>query len=183
MLHLGLTLLLACAPSAEDTLLLEACAALPGLDVDAAGRQLLREVLVEDELALYDAQPEPRPGLRLATWPGYGVIRANSRCEWRADDPYPVLVRWEPEFDPARFKVTEVQELPFVRREPAYTVERTPAGLRVRVGLAEALAEADAAWALAEAGDLAGAEAALTALHARFPDPLILFERHALRAP
>lgn len=174
--------LLACAdPHAE--LLLRTCEAMPGLDVDAAGRQLLRDLLVPDELALYDADPAPRLGLERATLPGYGVIRANSRCEWREDDPFPLLLRWEPDLNPARFVVTEVQELPFARQEPRYTVEDTPAGPRVRVGLAEALAEADAAWALAEAGDLDGAEAALEALHGRFPDPLILFERHALRAP
>lgn len=177
-----LLLALACGtPTTPDWLATRACEAMPGLQIDAAGRAYAADAVDPAELALWD-DGSPSHGIRALGVPGYGVIRANAICTLDAIEGDRVrLTRSEPDvsiLDP--YVTRDVYKLPRVERSFEVEIVATEAGPRARVGLVRARAEAAAAWELARAGDEEGALAALDALYAWFPDPMITWEKRAV---
>lgn len=183
-----LALFAACGPPTDpESLALAACQAMPGLSVPGAGRAMARDAVTPEELALWD-EPDYAVGIRTIGLDGYGVIRANVVCEVEAIEPQADgttrvrLRREEPDvrgLEPWETRSVYKQERRF--RTMTFDIVDTEAGPRARVGVAKARAEAEAAWALAHQGRYDEAVAALDALDAWFPDPMILWEQRAMR--
>lgn len=180
--------LLACGtPTSPDWLATRACQGMPGLVIDAAGRAYLADAVDPAELALWE-DGSVSPGIRALGVPGYGVIRANLICtvDEVVEGPDGVRVRMTRSendlsklvpYDPREVHAQERVDRPF-----EVEIVDTPRGPRARVGLARARAEAEAARALGRQGDEEGALAAFDALYAWFPDPMIAWEKEAVRA-
>ncbi|GEM_PF-2770666 len=171
-----------------DLAAIAACELLPGVVADGVGQALGRGVIDPEELALWDLGA-PSPGLADIGPAGLGVIRANSTCRLDGRTPHPkglrlALTRHEPDLDQlATWQLAAVQDLPTVPRTLQLTWVDTAEGPRIRLGLAQAIAERDAARALFEAGRPEDAIAALDALTAWFPDPLLRWQRDAWAHP
>lgn len=184
-----LVILTGCGAQAEeDHLAVSACEIPPAVVNDGVGQALARGVVVPDELALWDAGGTSA-GLAAIGPEGLGVLRANSACtitgrEATEDGLRITLDRSEPDLDQqAAFTLQEVQDLSTITRPVSLTVVETTAGPRVRLGLAQAQAALAEARDLAERGRHDDAQAAVDALAAWFPDPLLRWERDALQAP
>lgn len=173
-------LLLACMGPDLDAMAVETCEALPGVAVDGAGQAMMRELVVAEELALWKADASYGaagygPGIELPGLKGYGVLRANSRCElvsWDGDTA--VLTRHEPDLDAIdeEFEPEAVEGLP--KRQVTLRLQLVDGeqGPRFRVGVVQAREQLDRAVALVEI-DPAAARAALDELAAWFPDPTL----------
>lgn len=178
-----LALLSACGPDLGP-LAVSVCEALPGLSIDAPARQILGDKVVAEELLAWDQQAAPSPGMQALGLKGYGVIRASSACRVEAvEEAAVVVVRSEPEVNPASFVIEEVADLPRVERRQRLSVVHGPDGPRLAVGLLAAQAQHDAALRMVAEGRLDDGISALTALHAELPDPGLLFLVETLRAP
>ncbi len=165
-----------------DLLATEACELLPGVVADGVGQALGRGVLSQSELDLWD-QGGRSQGLDAIGAAGLGVIRANSTCtvtarSTSADGIQVTLVRQEPDLDlQEEWSRETVQDLERVSRTLQVRVVDTPDGRRVEVDLARARSALDEARGLAESGQRDSAIAALDALTAWFPDPLLRWQR------
>ncbi|MCK6523651.1 hypothetical protein L6R49_19755 [Myxococcota bacterium] len=178
-----LALLSACGPDLGP-LAVSVCEALPGLSIDAPARQILGDKVVAEELLAWDQQVTPAPGMVAMGLKGYGVIRASSACRVEAiEDGAVVVVRSEPDVNPASFVTEEVADLPLVERRHRLSVVDGPDGQRLAVGLLAAQAKQDAALAAVAEGRLDEAILSLKALHEELPDPGLLFLVENLIAP
>ena len=178
-----LALIVGCGPGVAP-LAISVCEALPGLSIDAPARQMLADKVVAEELLAWDQQTAPSPGLMALSLKGYGVIRASSACRVeRVEDNAVVVVRSEPEVNPASFVIEEVADLPHIDRPQRLSVVDGPDGQRLAVGLLAAQAKHDAALALVAEDRVDEAILALTALHVELPDPGLLFLIETLRTP
>jgi hypothetical protein len=192
--------LLACEPQhSPEWVATQACAVVPGLQLESAAQAMGAEALHPDELriwhddgeygtASYARQPYGRV-IQTVGLEGLGVIRANSLCTLRDitwDDAggagTATLTRSEPELLAlSAWDVEAIVEQPRVERQVVLDLVHTEQGWRALTGLAAARDEADAAEALALQGDFAGAHQGYLALHSRFPDPRILLRMDQLR--
>lgn len=178
-----LALIVGCGPGVAP-LAISVCEALPGLSIDAPARQILADKVVAEELLAWDQQTAPSPGMLALSLKGYGVIRASSACRVeRVEDNAVVVVRSEPEVNPASFVIDEVADLPHIDRPQRLSVVDGPDGQRLAVGLLAAQAKHDAALALVAEDRVDEAILALTALHVELPDPGLLFLIETLRTP
>jgi hypothetical protein len=178
-----LALLVACGPGLAP-LAVSVCEALPGLSIDAPARQILADKVVAEELLAWDQQTAPSPGLMALSLKGYGVIRASSTCRVEAvEDNAVLVVRSEPEVNPASFVIEDVADLPRIDRPQRLSVVDGPDGQRLAVGLLAAQAKHDAALALVAEDRVDEAIVALGALHGELPDPGLLFLIETLRSP
>jgi hypothetical protein len=178
-----LALIVGCGPGVAP-LAISVCEALPGLSIDAPARQILADKVVAEELLAWDQQTAPSPGMLALSLKGYGVIRASSACRVeRVEDNAVVVVRSEPEVNPASFVIEEVADLPHIDRPQRLSVVDGPDGQRLAVGLLAAQAKHDAALALVAEDRVDEAILALTALHVELPDPGLLFLIETLRTP
>ncbi|MCK6515517.1 hypothetical protein L6R46_10745 [Myxococcota bacterium] len=178
-----LALIVGCGPGVAP-LAISVCEALPGLSIDAPARQILADKVVAEELLAWDQQTAPSPGLMALSLKGYGVIRASSACRVeRVEDNAVVVVRSEPEVNPASFVIEEVADLPHIDRPQRLSLVDGPDGQRLAVGLLAAQAKHDAALALVAEDRVDEAILALTALHVELPDPGLLFLIETLRTP
>ncbi|MBK9367703.1 MAG: hypothetical protein IPN01_15530 [Deltaproteobacteria bacterium] len=178
-----LALLVGCGPGLAP-LAVSVCEALPGLSIDAPARQILADKVVAEELLAWDQQTAMSPGMMALSLKGYGVIRASSACRVEAiEDNAVLVVRSEPEVNPASFVIDEVADLPHIDRPQRLSVVDGPDGQRLAVGLLAAQAKHDAALALVAEDRVDEAILALTALHVELPDPGLLFLIETLRTP
>jgi hypothetical protein len=178
-----LALIVGCGPGVAP-LAISVCEALPGLSIDAPARQILADKVVAEELLAWDQQTAPSPGLMALSLKGYGVIRASSACRVESiEDNAVVVVRSEPEVNPASFVIEEVADLPHIDRPQRLSLVDGPDGQRLAVGLLAAQAKHDAALALVAEDRVDEAILALTALHVELPDPGLLFLIETLRTP
>ena len=178
-----LALIVGCGPGVAP-LAISVCEALPGLSIDAPARQMLADKVVAEELLAWDQQTAPSPGMMALSLKGYGVIRASSACRVeRVEDNAVVVVRSEPEVNPASFVIEEVADLPHIDRPQRLSLVDGPDGQRLAVGLLAAQAKHDAALALVAEDRVDEAILALTALHVELPDPGLLFLIETLRTP
>ncbi len=179
---------------------LQACAVVPGLQLESAAQAMGAEALHPDELAIwhndggYGTAPYADQAygrvFEEVGLEGLGVIRANSRCALQDiawDDAggagTATLTRTEPQLLPlSRWDVEAIVEQPRVERRVELDLVLTTDGWRALTGLAAARADADAAEALVLSGDYSGARARYLALHERFPDPRILLRLDQLHA-
>ncbi len=165
-----------------------ACEIFPAVAIDGVGQALAREVILDEEQALWRSAP---PGAALSELgpEGLGVIRANSGCratssEANSEGRRVHLVRTEPDLSlMPLFTKAEVRDLPTLERELILQVVNTPMGPRVRVDLARALSELDEVRTLARSGRTRQAIEALDALEVWFGDPTLRWERELLTNP
>ena len=176
-------LLLGCSIQlAPELKAVRACDAMPGLSLDSAGLAMTKDIVVDDERALWAENIAQGPGFERIGYAGYGVIRANLSCTLLSlEEGQAVLERREPDITLLSvWEPTAVWDLPTRIVTLNYTLEDTPQGIRVRTGLAQAMQAAQQARDLQAKGDNQGAMAAWESLAATYPDPMIYFELQEL---
>lgn len=164
-------LLIACTlPKTPDEVALRACRGMPGLEVEAAGQALLKQVIDPQEWALWREDSDYGPVIERIGLEGYGTVRANVSCQLESLDAEGAdVVRSEPDLDlmADRWDTSKVVDQP--RSPRAFRLEFRD-GL-VHLDLAEHRRQRDEAMALAEEQRWDDAIAALNAI--TMPDPML----------
>lgn len=154
---------------------LTACAAVPGLSIDPAGRALLEPVVISEELELW-AKSEPTQGSQALGPDKVAELRSQTRCavdsvELAGTGQWVVkLTRTQPEVrtdgsfgDP----VSQVLE---------WRAHKRPEGVRVETGLSKALNMRKNAGEARAKGDLKQYASLWGTIDKRYGDPLVAWE-------
>ncbi len=165
-------LLIACTlPKTPEEVVLRACRGMPGLDVDAAGQALLKDVIDTEEWALWRSSEDYGEVIDRIRLEGYGTVRANLSCRLVSiDDQGADVVRKEPDLDLLleTWDTGRVANQPRVER--AYRLTLQDDG-RVHLDLATHRQARDEAMVLASEQRWEEAIAALEAITT--PDPML----------